>query len=126
MKTVQQGTNGFTCMPDNPKSPGNDPMCLDESGMAWLHALKAKEEPPAGKPGFIYMLMGGSVASNIDPYATEPAAGGKWVEDPPHMMILNVKEMQSVYPQPGETPDTTQSYVMWADTPYEHLMMPVK
>ena len=31
--TVKQGTNGFTCMPDNPRSPGNDPMCLDANGM---------------------------------------------------------------------------------------------
>ena len=28
MKTLRKGTNGFTCMPDNPVTPGPDPMCL--------------------------------------------------------------------------------------------------
>jgi len=33
MQTLRKGKNNFTCMPDNPKTPGNDPMCLDEGGM---------------------------------------------------------------------------------------------
>ena len=33
MRTLREGTNKFTCMPDNPNSPGDDPMCLDQNGM---------------------------------------------------------------------------------------------
>jgi hypothetical protein len=35
---------------------------------------------------------------------------------------------QSFYDQypKGEEPDTSQPYVMWAGTPYQHLMAPVK
>src|SRR4051812_45440526 len=29
MKTLRQGSNGWTCMPDNPQTPGHDPMCMD-------------------------------------------------------------------------------------------------
>lgn len=39
MRTVRKGTNGFTCMPDDPHSPGVDPMCMDQAGMDWLMAL---------------------------------------------------------------------------------------
>src|SRR5687767_9823775 len=60
MRTVREGKNNFTCMPDNPMSPGNDPMCLDEGGMQWAHAWMTKQQPPAGLVGFGYMLMGGS------------------------------------------------------------------
>src|SRR5436305_2131265 len=38
MKTLRKGTNGFTCMPDNPVTPGPDPMCLDSNAMEWAHA----------------------------------------------------------------------------------------
>ena len=40
-------------------------------------------------------------------------------------MIVGAKEMMAGYPR-TPTPDTSGPYVMWADTPYEHLMMPVK
>ena len=29
------------------------------------------------------------------------------------------------YPRPGEMADMTQAWVMWAGSPYEHLMIPV-
>lgn len=126
MRTVKEGTNGFTCMPDNPQSPGNDPMCLDANGMEWAHAWMTKGQPPAGKIGFGYMLQGGSDASNTDPHAAGPAEGAEWVDTGPHVMIFNVGDAMAGYPSQGDNPDTAQPYVMWADTPYEHLMIPVR
>ncbi len=38
MRTVREGANGFTCMADNPQTPGTDPMCLDKGGMEWAGA----------------------------------------------------------------------------------------
>ena len=76
MRTLRKGKNNFTCMPDNPKSPGNDPMCLDAGGMQWAQAWMSKTNPPAGVVGFGYMLKGGSDASNTDPHAEKPAQGG--------------------------------------------------
>ena len=33
MTIAKKGTNGFTCLPDNPATPGPDPMCTDANGM---------------------------------------------------------------------------------------------
>lgn len=126
MVTLKKGTNGFSCMADDPATPTDDPMCVDEGAMAWVNAWIAKKPPPEGKIGFAYMLKGGSAASNTDPYATQPAAGGKWQEDGPHVMIMNAVELNALYPQTGENPDTTQPYVMFPGTPYAHIMIPVK
>ena len=38
MRTLRQGSNGFTCLPDNPASPGPDPMCGDANAMEWAAA----------------------------------------------------------------------------------------
>ena len=126
MKELQKGTNGWTCMPDDPTTPTNDPMCVDENGMLWLHAYMEKKPPPEGKIGFGYMLQGESATSNVDPYAPPPA-DGKWSQTGPHVMIFNAKTaMGGGYPKAGETPDRHQPFVMYQDTPYEHLMIPTE
>jgi hypothetical protein len=126
MRTLRKGKNNFTCMPDNPKTPGNDPMCLDAAGMQWADAWMHKTKPPPGVVGFAYMLKGGSDASNTDPHAEGPAPGTKWVDTGPHDMIFNVGDAAKTYPRQGKNPDTNAPYVMWPDTPWEHLMIPVK
>ena len=74
MKVLRKGTGAWTCVPDDPSSPGNDPMCLDPNAMEWLHAYVTKAPPP-DKVGFIYMLRGGWDFSNTDPFATKPQGG---------------------------------------------------
>ena len=123
MKTLRKGTNGFTCIPDDPGTPADDPMCTDENGMAWMHAIMSKSEPPKGKVAFAYMLKGGDAASNTDPFATKPTEGAEWLHDGPHVMVMNAPDIMALYPH---EPDQTQPYVMFPDTPYAHLMIPVK
>jgi len=126
MRVARKGTNGFTCMPDDPISPGPDPMCMDANAAGWLDAYFAHRTPPANKVGFMYMLMGGTDASNTDPYAKKPPAGGHWVVTGPHVMVVGANpEFYASYPR-GADPDTSSPYVMWAGTPYQHLMAPVK
>jgi hypothetical protein len=127
MRTLRKGTNGFTCMPDNPATPGPDPMCFDAGSAAWIHALLDHQpNPPAGRIGFMYMLAGGTDASNTDPYATEPTASNHWVKTGPHIMIVGAEAaFYDAYPKAAD-PDTSVPYVMWAGTPYQHLMAPVK
>jgi len=125
MRTVRQGTNGFTCMADNPASPGPDPMCLDKNAMEWAGAWMSHKTPPAGKVGFIYMLAGGTDASNTDPYAQKPEANNNWIETGSHVMVVGAKGTMEGYPRDAK-PDTSKPYVMWPGTPYEHLMIPVK
>src|SRR5215467_7921909 len=56
MHTLRKGTNAFTCMPDNPATPGPDPMCADKNAMAWVDAWVGHKPPPTGKVGLMYML----------------------------------------------------------------------
>jgi len=126
MRTVRKGTNGFTCMADNPATPGPDPMCMDANAMEWVHAYLSHAAPPVGKVGLMYMLAGGTDASNTDPYATAPTASNHWIKTGPHMMIVGADaSFYDNYPK-GADPDTATPYVMWAGTPYQHLMAPVK
>ena len=126
MRVLRDGNNGFTCMPDNPATPGPDPMCMDKNSMEWVHAWVAHKAPPAGKVGFMYMLAGGTDASNTDPYATKPEAKNNWIKTGPHIMIVGADaSFYDSYPK-SANPDTAMPYVMWAGTPYQHLMAPVK
>jgi hypothetical protein len=120
---LREGSNDWSCFPDFPASPGNDPQCLDQTWLDWLYAFFAGEEPNVTVPGLAYMLQGGSDPSNTDPLATEPAEGEDWVSSPPHVMLLLPEELdQTVF---STDHDAGEPYIMWAGTPYEHIMMPV-
>jgi len=125
MRTLQKATNGWVCMPDDAGTPGDDPMCMDPNAWAWLQAYM-DHKPPADKVGFMYMLKGGSDPSNTDPYATAPAKGMRWITTGPHVMVVGPGAKLMAGYIKGADPDTSKPYVMWADTPYEHLMIPVK
>jgi len=121
MRTLQQGTNGFTCM----VLPDGAPMCGDAAAMEWGHALFSHAAPP-DKTAFMYMLAGDNGASNTDPYASKQEAGNHWVKTGPHVMILGpVVKTMTGYPRTPDA-DPTKPYVMWAGTPYEHVMLPVQ
>lgn len=125
MTTVRAGKNGWTCMPDSPATPGPDPMCMDSNAAKWVQAWVGHKPPPAGTVGVIYMLEGGTDASNTDPYATKPTADNDWIKTGPHLMIVGSKEVLAGMPS-GAKPDTASPYVMWPGTPYAHVMLPVK
>jgi hypothetical protein len=126
MRTLRKGTNNFTCMPDSPATPGPDPMCMDPAAMEWAHAYLTHASPTPGKIGFMYMLAGGTDASNTDPYATKPTATNHWIQTGPHVMIVGADpSFYDAYPKSAD-PDTSVPYVMWAGTPYQHLMAPVR
>jgi hypothetical protein len=124
MATLRAGKNGWTCMPDSPATPGPDPMCMDANALKWADAWMHHKDPPAGTVGLMYMLSGGTDASNTDPYAQKPTAENNWVETGPHIMVVGSKELLQGYPA-SPKPDTKAPYVMWAGTPYAHLMIPI-
>ena len=124
MRVVRQGKNEFTCMSDDPSSPGNDPMCLDKNAMDWLMALSDHKDAPRGRMGLVYMLQGGSDASNYDPFATAPKPGEKWVTTGPHVMVVGMAGMLEDLPKSPDNP--RKPFIMWSGTSYEHIMMPVK
>jgi hypothetical protein len=124
MKELRAGKNGWTCIPDAPDTPGPDPMCFDANAGKWAAAWMHHKPPPDGTPGVMYMLEGGTDASNTDPYAKSPTADNDWVKTGPHIMLVGSKAMLAGYPS-GAKPNTSAPYVMWAGTPYAHLMVPV-
>jgi len=119
VRTLRKGSNNFTCIPDDPTNPANDPNCVDANGLEWVMAWVNKAEPPKGKVGFGYMLQGGTTPSNVDPFATKPPSGTQWMKEPPHVMIFNYGGEPAIkdYPRPGEMADMTQPWVMWAGSP---------
>ena len=124
MKSLRAGKNGWTCMPDSPTTPGPDPMCMDANAAKWAMAWMGHKPPPANTVGMIYMLEGGTDASNVDPYATAPTGDNDWVKTGPHVMVVGSQDLLNGYPS-GAKPDTNVPYVMWAGTPYAHLMVPI-
>lgn len=124
MAMLREGSNGWTCMPDMPDTPGNDPMCLDEPWLTWVDAWINKTEPEITTMGFGYMLQGGSPESNTDPYATGPTDDNEWMtEGVPHLMILT-PDAKALAGLPVR-PDGGGPWVMWRNTPYVHIMAPM-
>ena len=97
-------------------------MCLDATFMAWMKAMVAGQEPDVTRPGVGYMFQGGSNAHNDDPSILVPPAGGAWNIEPPHLMAINPEPLD---PAMSRDPNSGGPYVMYAGTPYEHLMIPV-
>ncbi len=123
MPVLRKGSNEWTCLPDDPSTPANDPMCLDKTAMEWAKAWMSHQEPKLTSTGIGYMLQGGGSASNTDPFAKTPAAGETWMKEPPHVMIFSAGKLDaSAY---GDM-HSGGPWVMWGGTPYEHLMVPVR
>lgn len=124
MATLRAGTNGWTCLPDFPSTKGNDPMCVDDQWMSFMHAMMTKATPKVSRAGIGYMTAPGSggYGSNTDPFATKATPDNEWGYDPPHIMLLMPD--RSVW----EGMPTTRGsvpWVMWSGTPYAHIMVPV-
>ena len=119
---LQEGTNGYTCLPTPPMLSGNAPMCMDSEWMKWANAWQNKGEYSAESLGISYMLAGDEGASNIDPYAEGPTDDNEWIREGAHLMILAPAALLEAFPT---DPDNGGPYVMWKGTPYQHLMVPV-
>jgi len=121
---VVEGNNGWTCMPDTMPGDGAA-ICIDAEWGKMFAAMMAKESYKASGIGISYMLLGeppGSGVSNSDPYNENPVHAHDYVETGPHLMIILPKEMLAGL---NSDPSTGGPYVMWKDTDYAHLMIPV-
>lgn len=121
---LRKGTNGWTCMPDNPRTPGTDSMCMNEPWLNFRDARKNKTKPTYTQVGIAYMMQGDSPVSNTDPFAKAPKPGDDWVEGlGAHIMVLvpDVDTLKNV----STDSKNGGPWVMWANTPYAHLMIPI-
>jgi len=126
-RQLRAGTNGWVCYPNSPDEFGaastEDPMCLDKQWQAWAEAWMSKKPPQVTGTGIAYMLKGDKGASNTDPFATGPSPTNQWVVSPPHIMVL-YQDLKMLDAFPTD-PKTGGPWVMWKDTPYAHVMVPV-
>jgi hypothetical protein len=113
MVVLREGNNGFTCMPGNPQTVGDPPICVDAEAMQWSADFKAhKPKPTNTTPGIVYMLAGATQRSDTDRYATTSPP----IPIGPHWMI-----MWPFDPKTTGLPTThrpTSTYIMWAGSPY--------
>lgn len=124
-EVVVEGSNGWVCMPDLMPSDGA-PACLDEVWQEMAAALGAKQPYTATRMGVSYMLPGdpeGSGVSNSDPWHPNPTEAEDYVETGPHLMIIVPKTALEGF---SDDPSNGGPYVMWKDTDYAHLMVPVQ
>ena len=115
---LRDGTNGFTCFPGEPGVPGGQPFCANAAALQWENDHdQHKPKPSNTEPGIEYMLAGGTDWSATDPYVSS----GTPIKEPPHWMIM--------WPfDPGITglpiqPKQSGTWIMWAGTPWSHLMI---
>jgi len=121
---LREGTNGWTCFPDNPDADGNDPWCFNAPWGAFLAAYGAGEPFEATSMGIAYMLAGDAPTSNTDPYATGPTEDNDWISVMGgHLMIVLPGE--DPYAGYSSDPYNGGPFVMWGGTPYAHLMVPI-
>lgn len=123
MAQLRAGTNGWTCVPDMPDTPRNDPTCVDAGFLDWFGAWMQHKTPHLTAPALAYMLQGAADASNTDPFKTKPDSGQPWVLTGPHIMVAvpdpkTLSKFSTDWKSGGP-------YVMFAGTPYAHLMIPV-
>ena len=119
--TLRPGTNSFTCtlMPD-----GSDaPFCGDKNAWPWMvAAMSHRPKPPNSEPGISYMAQGGvHYETPKGEIVMEPGANTRTVKEPPHWMLMwPVDPATSGLPT---RPNPMGVYVMFAGTPYAHLMI---
>lgn len=122
---LREGTNGWSCIASSPAAVSaslQDPACEDPTWFAWDKAWLAGEAPVVERVGVSYMLSGDAGVSNTDPFATGPTDDNDWHVSGPHVIVvvpgLNYEGIPT-------DPHNGGPYVMYAGTPYTHVMVPV-
>lgn len=121
---LREGTGPWTCLPSEAAPPNNAPMCVEAPWLEFLDAWANRREPRVTRMGIGYMLQGDYAVSNTDPFAEGPEPGNQWLaEGHPHIMVVFPdRSMLDGYPT---DPHSGGPFVMWAGTPWAHLMIPV-
>ena len=126
---IAKGTSDWVCMTGS--TPQRiAPMCLDEEWRKWNARFMAgeKNDIENQKFGQAYMLMGDVPVDNdvptsvgMDDHMKSPKTGN-FHDSGPHLMLLLPR---GVLKQITSNPYAGGSYVMFPNTEWEHLMIPI-
>ncbi len=121
-EVLVEGTNGWVCMPET-LPDDNSPMCNDAVWMGLMQAMDAGEEYEVERIGISYMLQGDAGVSNSNPAHADHVNAPDFIKEGAHLMIAVPRAMLE-----GITDDPYGGgpYVMWKDTPYAHIMVPLE
>jgi hypothetical protein len=115
---LREGANGFTCFPGHPGVVGDPPFCANSPALQWEDDMaQHRPRPTNTEPGIEYMLAGGTDWSASDPHATS----GTPIKEPPHWMIM--WPFDPVTTGLPTTAKDTGTWIMYAGTPWAHLMI---
>jgi hypothetical protein len=115
---LREGSNGFTCFPGHPGVVGDVTYCANPAALEWERDFMAlKLKPTNTEPGIEYLLLGGTDWSATNPNATS----GTPINEPPHWRILWPFDPNTTG-LPIEAKQTG-TWIMWAGTPWSHLMI---
>ena len=126
---LAKGSSDWVCMTGS--TPQRiAPMCLDEEWRKWNARFMAgeKNDIENQKFGQAYMLMGDVPVDNDVPTSVamddhkKSSETGNFHDSGPHLMLLLPR---SVLKQITSNPYVGGSYVMFPNTEWEHLMIPV-
>ncbi len=137
MAVLREGNNGWTCLPANPRGMADSekgwkdpheamPVCADGESMKWMQGYMGGTIPQMDRDGFMWMLHGDMGEDNTKPMVmakSDAEDPNEWIESGPHLMFMP-KDPTTI---DGHTTNfnTGAPYVMWAGSPYRHLMIPV-
>ena len=124
LTSLRDGTNGWTCLPDDPATPGNDPMCADSTFFGAMVAFFSGQTSKPTRVGYAYMLTSDAEGSNTDPMAEHASPTNQWHHVGAHVMVLypDAKLLEGVPTKPS----AFGPYVMFPGTPIAHVMLPVQ
>jgi len=131
---LREGTNGWICQSANPRPVPETgwesahhamPVCHDGEGMKWMMGYMAGEAPEMERDSYMWMLHGDMGEDNTRAGVLEKddAAPDQWIESGPHLMLMP-KDPASLANYPTSF-KTGAPYVMFANTRYAHLMIPL-
>ncbi|MES1956329.1 hypothetical protein [Salinisphaera hydrothermalis] len=106
-KVLKKGDSEWVCRFAGPAD--DTPTCLDKQFRAYLKARSQGKTPHVERVGLAYMLQGMTM--------------GTGMHMPPHVMLI-VPNLSSLKSFPT-TPQSGTPWVMKADTPYAHLIIPM-
>ena len=119
---IAKGSNDWVCMPETLPDDGA-PMCNDAVWMKMMQAMSAGADFEAEGIGISYMLQGDAGVSNSDPMHPMGKDAPDFIKEGAHLMIALPREMLKGI---TDDPHAGGPYVMWGNTPYAHIMIPIE